>query len=417
MAGFLFTSCESIQDDGKTEEQKHIIEVNTEIQQMMTEVYLWYDKMPANVDPRNFSDPADYIAALRYDEFDRWSTALTAADFNQYFEEGAMIGHGFMVGLDQGGNFRIISVYRNTEPAQKGIKRGWIISKINGTVLTTTNYSALMGPSESGIVNNFEFIDENGVTQNISLTKAEISLTPVIDYEVITQGSTKIGYMVFQDFIETANAELDEVFDSLTRVGIDEMIIDLRYNGGGSVDVAEHLAGWLIGKNFGGEPFIYYQHNRKLAPYYDTMYTVPANANGLALSRLFFIGTDNTASASELVINGVDPFIPAILAGSTTHGKPVGMYAIPVLDYVTLPVSFKYTNKNHEGDFYNGLVPDLPASDDFSKDFGDPEEASLKAILDFIETGNTPLKSTRALDYKPVIMKTGKPLDLFIRAF
>ena len=166
----------------------------------------------------------------------------------------------------------------------------------------------------------------------------------------------------------------------------------MRYNGGGSVVVAEHLAGWLLGKNFAGQPFLYYQHNGNTAHELDTMYTVPANANGLNLSRIFFIGTENTASASELIIKGVEPFIGSILAGTPTHGKPVGMYAIPVSDYMTLPVCFKYTNKNHEGDFYNGIEPALPADDDITRDFGDPEEASLKAILDYIETGSCCVK-------------------------
>ena len=114
----------------------------------------------------------------------------------------------------------------------------------------------------------------------------------------------------------------------------------------------------------------------------------------MSLGRIFFIGTENTASASELIINGVEPFIGSVLAGTTTHGKPVGMYAIPISDYVTLPVCFKYTNKNHEGDFYNGIQPALPADDDITRDFGDPEETSLKTILDYIETGSGTLKST-----------------------
>jgi hypothetical protein len=223
--------------------------------------------------------------------------------------------------------------------------------------------------------------------------------------------------MVFQDFIETANAELDEAFNAFISTGIDEMIIDLRYNGGGSVDVAEHLAGWLIGKDFAGQPFLYYEHNNLLRSI-DTTYNVPINTNGLSLSRIFFIGTDNTASASELIINGVKPFIGSILAGSSTHGKPVGMYAIEVSDYVALPVSFKYSNKDHEGDFYDGLVPMLSAKDDLTKDFGDPEEASLKAILDYIETGLIPVKSsTKSTDFNHQLIGPKGPLDQYLRAF
>ncbi len=114
--------------------------------------------------------------------------------------------------------------------------------------------------------------------------------------------------MVFQDFIDTAKVELDEVFNNFISAGVNEMIVDLRYNGGGSVDVAEYLAGWLIGKNHGNQPFVNFRHNANLQ-YRDTTMNLPANANGLALNRMFFIGTRNTASASELVINGVKPYV------------------------------------------------------------------------------------------------------------
>jgi C-terminal processing protease CtpA/Prc len=232
---------------------------------------------------------------------------------------------------------------------------------------------------------------------------------------VLNQGDLKIGYMVFQDFIQTANDELDEVFNSFLAANVDEVIIDLRYNGGGFVDVAEHMAGWLIGKDFGGETFLYYQHNNKLTAL-DKVYSVPVKSDGLSLDRIFFIGTSNTASASELLITGVKPFVGSILAGSTTHGKPVGMYNISISDYMTFPVCFKYSNKNHEGDFYNGLAPDIPADDDLTRDFGDPEEASLKAILDYIQSGQVPLKSATAGHRTQLISPRG-PLGDFLKAF
>ena len=84
--------------------------------------------------------PAAYMEALRYDVYDKWSTVLTEEEFNQYFEEGQMIGHGFMVGLDQSENFRIAFVYRITEASEKGVKRGWILSKVNGTMVTVAEF-------------------------------------------------------------------------------------------------------------------------------------------------------------------------------------------------------------------------------------------------------------------------------------
>jgi C-terminal processing protease CtpA/Prc len=231
----------------------------------------------------------------------------------------------------------------------------------------------------------------------LTLTKSIIAITPVVHQQIIDHGNSRIGYMVFQDFIDTAKVELDEVFNNFISEGVNEVIVDLRYNGGGSIDVAEYFAGWLIGKNHGNQAFVNLRHNGNLQKM-DTTMNVPANANGLTLNRIFFIGTRNTASASELLINGVKPYSHSdILVGDTTHGKPVGMYALQFInyDYVILPVTFKYTNANDEGDFYGGIAPDLRARDDLTRDFGDPQEESLKAILDYIDTGAVQEKSMR----------------------
>lgn len=408
--GILFVACSK-------DDNSHIEHVNTEIYDMMKEVYLWNDYMSYKLDPGSYKTPVAFMEALRYEVYDKWSTVITKEEYNQYFEEGTMVGHGFSMGLDESENVRIVFIYRNNQAYNKGVRRGWIVSKINGAAVTPSNVFDLLGDSKAGITNNITFIDGNGVSKDISLTKEEISLTPVLHYAVLQKNEHKIGYMVFQDFIETAYDEIDEVFNTMTQAGITDMIVDLRYNGGGSVDVAEHIAGWLIGKNFAGQPFIRYQHNGLLASNgFDTVINVPANANGLSFNRLFFIGTQNSASASELLINGVDPFVETIMAGSATHGKPVGMYVIPIEEYMTLPVCFKYTNKNFVGDFYNGLAPDIAADDDITRDFGDPEEASLKAIINYID-GAGQLKSTGAEAFPGVLLNPEGPMGDYLKAY
>jgi len=409
---FAITSCKRDNDD--TTEI-----VNREIYNLMNDYYLWYDKLPANIDPSAYATPSALMDALRYKTFDQWSVVITKTEYYQYFEEGKMIGHGFLLGLDENDNVRVAFVYRSNQAFDQGVKRGWIVSRVNGNSVNPSNVFNLLGESEIGIRNRITFIDEDGVVQELTLTKEEIEITPVIHYEVLNQNDTMIGYMVFQDFIDAANEELDEAFTLFASEGIDEMIVDLRYNGGGSVDVAEYLAGWLIGKNFGNQPFVNFRHNDKYAGEMDTTINVPAKANGLDLSRIFFIGTSSTASASELIINGVKPFVGSVLAGSATHGKPVGMYAIPFInyDYVVLPVMFKYTNADDEGDFYEGLPVTLPAEDDLTKDFGDPEEGSLKTILDYIGTGIVPEKSTKSTAGRKNLIESDKPVNQFLKAY
>jgi C-terminal processing protease CtpA/Prc len=245
-----------------------------------------------------------------------------------------------------------------------------------------------MGKRELGLKNDFEFINGQRESVTLSLVKEEVAITPVVHYDTLHWEGSIIGYMVFQDFIDAAKEEIDKTFAYFRAAGIQELIIDLRYNGGGSVPVAEYLSGWLMGSRHSGKPLVKFIHNKNNHQY-DTTVSIPANENSVDLDRIFFIGTQGTASASELIINGVKPYVQSILAGEPTHGKPVGMYGIYLqsADYVILPVSFRYTNGEGEGDFYNGLVPDLPVPDDITRDFGDKDEDCLESVLHYISTG------------------------------
>lgn len=407
---FVIGSC---QQDKETDLTKLL---NQDIYSLMEEIYLWYDHLPP-IDPRSYQSPESLIEALRYLPYDRWSTVIPEAEYNQYFEEGKMIGHGVLLSYD-GANIRIAFVYRSTQAYASGVRRSWIIKKVNGKVATSANVFDLLGPSEAGVQNTIEFLDKEGQTVTLTLLKEEIEITPVLDYQVISHGDKKIGYLVFQDFIEAAKPELDEAFESIASAGIDEMVLDMRYNGGGSVDVAEYLSSWLIGKDFGGQPLVNFRHNDKYASW-DTTINLKAKPEGLSLNRLFFIGTGSTASASELVINGASPFLETVLAGETTHGKPVGMYVFPFtrFEYMVMPICFKGTNANEDGDFYDGLVPDIAVPDDLSKDFGDPEEGCLAAILGYIDGEAIPLKRTGTGAYESKLIEKDTPISEFLKAY
>ncbi len=407
----LFLNACKIGDDDSA-----IKRVNKEIYTLMKEYYLWYDFLPSSVDYGDYSDPQEFMDALRYEEKDKWSYVQTMEEYYQ-FSEGKMYGHGFAFGLDESENIRVIYVFRNTLIAKSGVKRGWIISKVNGTYVNAENISKLLGQSKAGVTNNFVFLDENGDQVNLTLIKEEINITPVLHYEVIEQGSKSIGYLVFEEFIRPAYPEFEEAFSYFNTQGIDELIVDLRYNGGGFVNVADTLAGWLIGKNYGNQVFTKTRYNNKYSQFNETS-RVPSINNGVSLNRIFFIGTYYTASASELVINGISPYVDVIIAGDSTHGKPVGMDGFRVGNYIAWPVTFSYYNSLDKGDFYDGLPALLPAEDDITRNFGDPEESSLKAILDYISGEATPMKSERkkGSSLSRVILPD-KPISPYSKAF
>ncbi len=407
----IIISCEK--DNDKDYDK---VAVNREIYFDMLDIYLWYEYLPA-VNFADYATPELFLEALRYKPLDKWSVVLTKEQFNQYFEEGKMIGHGISLAVDEANKIRIAFVYRSTQAYNNGVRRGWIINKVNGTLATPSNVMSLLGEQEIGIRNNIEFLNEQNNPVTLNLTKEEISITPVLYYDTINWNSEVIGYMVFQDFIDAAKTELDEAFTFFSQTGVNDIIIDMRYNGGGSVEVAQYLSGWIIGKEFSGNPLVKFKHNIKNSRY-DTTLNVPANANGFSLNRLYFIGTRSTASASELIINGAKPYVQVFLGGDSTHGKPVGMYALPLksADFVLLPVSFKYTNADDEGDFYDGLVPNFLSPDDITKDFGNPEENSLESMLNYITTGTPSYKDEKSAGKVTFIERTD-PVGVYLKAF
>ena len=405
----LFTSCQK--DNTSSNEI-----VNHQLYADMKDLYLWYDKLP-NINPNDYTDPDQMITAVRYQPLDRWSFALPWNDYYQYFQEGVMIGHGFLVSRDADYNLRIAFVYPSTLAYSMGIRRGWIIKKVNGTTATPDNVIQLLGESYTSVVNTIDFIDNSGISQTLTLRKQEININPVLYSKIIQTGGKKIGYIVFQDFINAADDKLDSVFSVFKGENIDDLIFDMRYNGGGSVDVALYLASWLKGNVDANHTLINIKHNNKLQQY-DTTLTIPYNNESLDLNRITFIGTDATASASELIINGMKPYMNVELVGSPTDGKPVGMYVLEYQRYgwAAFPVSFKYTNAQNEGDFYDGLQPDILVNDDVTHDFGDPNEGMLKAALDYVVFGTTVITAKKSTVTSKIITLK-KKISVFQRAF
>ena len=390
--------------------------VNKYLYSQMKDIYLWYNKLPA-VNPAYYSTPYELMKALRYKEVDRWSFVMTWHEYQQYFQAGEMIGHGFMISRDDDYNLRIAFIYPSTSAYSKGIRRGWIVRKVNGVFASQSNVMELLGPGSIDVENNIEFVDNDNISRTITLKKEELSINPVLHSEIISAADKKIGYIVFQDFIEAANVKIDSVFNNFKQENIDDLILDMRYNGGGSVNVAIHLSGWLTGNTNADNTLIKFQHNDRNREH-DTSIAIPYNSSSLDLNRITFIGTGSTASASELIINGMIPYMEVNLVGTPTNGKPVGMYVLtyPEQDYAAFPVSFKYTNAQNTGDFYDGLQPDILVNDDLTRDFGDPDEAMLKAAINYVTSGTVVTMAKKATSGSRIVIPSTN-LSEFQRAF
>jgi carboxyl-terminal processing protease len=378
----IFSSCEK--------EKIYPTDYNTtrELYSLMNEWYLWKDSMPdVNVD--NYDTPDELLEAMRYSPRDKWSYISTENEYAQYYEEGTYVGYGFGYSTDSEGNVRVTFIYEDSDLYDFGIKRSWKINKINGASID--EYSAigtLLGDDELGVENTIEFESPTGTIVSETFSKKLVTMNTVGSKQVITSGANKVGYFVFKSFIGPSNDELTETFSEFKAQGVNELVIDLRYNGGGRMDVVTHLAGLIIPDNLNGEMFLKYEHNADQSGE-NSEYLFEQEAESLKLDKVYFITSKGSASASEAIINGLDPYIETYIVGNDTYGKPVGMYSFSsrVSDLIYVPISFRLVNSNNYGGYYSGLAADSYVEDDLYNDFGE-DEATLKEVLFHIENGS-----------------------------
>ena len=355
----------------------------------MKDWYYWNEQIP-QINPSSYADVFAVLEAIRQRPLDRWSYITNLQEFLDFFQNSSFVGYGFGSSWDSMGKLRISFVYSSTQMYAQGVRRSWIIEAINGTsVVPGINVSALLGPNTEGVSNAFLFRKPDGNTTQLSFTKEKINMNTVLHHEIISAEDRKIGYMVLQGFTTPTATELTGVFNDFNEAGIDELILDMRYNGGGSTAIALKLSSMIAGPSLTGEPFAHYLYNSLKSAEHNRTDLFTNEANSLSLNRLVTITTGATASASEMVINGLRPFIDVHIVGSKTYGKPMGMNAFTLNNWALVPITFKIANANNEGDYFNGLPANVPAPDDLTRMFGDPQESMLQAAIAFILSGST----------------------------
>ncbi|WP_051189798.1 S41 family peptidase [Daejeonella oryzae] len=359
------------------------------------DIYLWSEVLPSIEDfrPRNSADIFAVMTKVRsYQPLDRFSFVEKKTDTDNS-NQGLDTDFGFLVKFfSSSTDLRVNYVYQSSPAGNKGVKRGWKILALNGRALdaskqTDVDYlnDVFFGTAQSA---SFTFQKPDGTTTMITIDKGMYPLNTVLFKNVYTFGSKKIGYLVFNQFSGISSVyELTTAIDYFQSNGVNEMIVDLRYNRGGFVSTQDTLANMLAPQSVGrGQNVMYkYIFNQKYSSWNETTYFNKAST--LNLSKIVFIVTSASASASELLINNLRPVMDVKLIGEKTFGKPVGFFPIPVFDYNIYPVSFKTVNSVGSADYYTGFPVDKVTVDDVSKDFGDINEASLKEALNYINSG------------------------------
>lgn len=359
---------------------------NDQFYELMKEWYFWTDQMPS-IDPSSYENIGQVLEALRYRNLDRWSFIEDWDVLMAFFENTEFIGYGFGSRYDSQGQLRISFIYNTVPMFELGVRRGWIIQAINDTPVNPgTNINSLLGPNQAGVKNTFRMTDPKGNLVEFELAKEVLQVNTVLHHEVIDQNNLTIGYLVLQTFTGSTADELEEIFAQFKEAGIEELILDMRYNGGGLTSAATLLSALIGGENVAGQPFARYAFNR-FKQDRNSVVDFGNEANGLGLNRLVVIATGSSASASEMVINGLRPYMDVTIVGNNTYGKPMGSNILRFKNWGVAPITFNVTNANDEGDFFEGIPVDIPASDDLEYDFGDEREGSFQQALSFISFG------------------------------
>ncbi len=395
--------------------------VNTWIWEEMNSYYLWKDNLP-DVLPNAITDPNDYFRGLIYKD-DRFSWITDDADalLGELEGEAVTMGYAPAFGLLNSSSqvFIIVEyVYPNSPAADAGLKRGDIILTIDGQPMNTDNYYDLYtGSSYTAGLGKYENGKVTASSASVSLTARFMELDPVLHAEVKEVNGTKIGYLVYAEFV-TGNGDkwlqsLGKAITDIKNKGATEMIVDLRYNPGGNIDAAGYFASTLAPAMVVADHdvLVNFEYNTDLENYIrsqdgdnseNLVYKFPATDANLNLNRVVFLTTGSTASASELLINGLKPYMDVISVGETTVGKFYGSWVLTDFEeparhsWAMMPLVLKYANAQGVTDFADGLVPDYELEDDLllARAFGNLNDPLLAKGIEVI-TGYNPSSASR----------------------
>ena len=418
IGAFVLYSCE--------DEDDNAVPVNDFIWKGLNLYYLWQEEVPNLADNKygnqaqlnsflSAYSPEELFESLLYQRgvIDRWSVIFP--DFHVL--ENALQGVAKSTGAEFGLVYTDASettvmgyvryVLPDSDAASKNVQRGDIFYAVNGTTLTAENYRQLL--NQDSYTLNFADLSNGVLTPNgqqVTLTKTEYAENPVYRTEVINEGSHTIGYLMYNGFYSNYDAQLNAAFGTLKSAGVTDLVLDLRYNGGGSVQTATYLASMITGQ-FMGQTFATEQWNAKLQAYYegnnpsalvnrfDMRLTDGTLFNSLNLSKVYILTTQSTASASELVINCLKPYITVVTIGDTTTGKNVGsvtLYDSPDYTangrsgshtYAMQPIVLKIVNKDGFGDYSNGIAADTHLDENLENlgVLGQPTEPYLATAI------------------------------------
>jgi len=382
----------------------------------MKDYYLFYDQVDPNVALQEFDDLDTLVRQLRVQPFDSFSNISDEAGYTARFTEGETFDFGWRLQRNQQNEFFLKLVEKYSPLANAGIERGDQLLSINGIPMaefiqqTSAQISAVLGIEDERVTIDLSIRKSAGDTVDVSVIKSTYPLDTVLDTQVIDHNGTQVGYLHFYQFIDTSAAELLTAFTKLEAANVSELVLDLRYNSGGRVVIANELASYIAGNGKTDKPFATYRPNDKFADNAISINFVN-QAQALDLNRVFILQSAETCSASELVVNGLRPFMDVITVGATTCGKPYASNARAACGKVMSALELESTNADGAGGYYDGINADCLVSENVSLPLGSPSEPLFKAALDYASIGtcNSLAARTRAPAELPLPVQLRPP--------
>ncbi len=414
---FAFTYCKKDDptppvDPGKEQAPELTQKVNEFIKEVMEDVYLWADNVP-EIDTKYEFDSKAYFDKL-LDTEDKWSFLTDDVVALEGSFEGVEKSYGWSLAFGRFSNtgniFALVEyVYPNTPAAEAGMKRGDFIMEMFGSDITDDNYKDLLNGDDLTVT--LGVIGDAGVSPGgtVSLTAKELNLNPVVITKIVEHAGKKIGYLFYAQYIGNYNTSLDTAFQHFADEQVDDVVLDLRYNPGGGTTAAQHLCSSLAPLDAvnGEVTLVTFQWNNKYQSYWQEQ-NVPQQLKiqfindvpvKLGLSRLYVLTGQGTASASELTITGLKPYLPVTTIGETTYGKYTASITFKPEDVYNSasyyedfknwglqPIVLRYANVQGVTDFKDGFAPDIEVADELFEaiPLGDKEEQLFKAALEEI---------------------------------
>lgn len=418
----LLTACSgSSGDEGA---QNQIAECsNTGQKQFVLDVmrdwYLWNDLLPTNVDISAYASPEELLAFLiTVQPLDNFSFINTLEADVQFFGEGKFEGFGFGSRFVAADDLRLTRVFVDSPANRAGLARGQQILMLDDGINGDRTIAEIEAAEGLGAIFDispltFTMREPNGNEFTVSITQDIVTIDPVPQPPRIipVAGTPGVGYIEFAQFISTADPKLDDAFGLFSERRITDLIIDMRFNGGGLVSTAELLGDYLGGAVVPNFVFSKTRFNTDRAAANDTQEFFELRANSLGLSRLIIIASRGTASASELVTNSMEPHVDVTIVGDRTFGKPVGQIGVEFCEKVLRPTAFQTLNADDFGDYFGGLPADCIVADDLDIPVGMDNDPNVEAALTYVETGSYPVACVPGVLSKSAVREFASKVD------